>query len=214
MPGAVLSGNAFPHTLSIRFSSLLFLRRKQSKDGVHAMISRLPKYARPEAWVSLALLAALVAGCATAHRGGLRNSREVARAFETFHVYPNHRYWYYNQENSPYAVVGLASPYRIEDINWRELDPDTKTFEKVIGLVESFPAPGSFTFGAFILDPQGQQIGVWYSSLTAGIVVNPETRIVSISAAMPWIDDDRWHGSGVGVGIGSGGGGIGVRIGF
>lgn len=178
------------------------------------MLSKIIRASRIEAWVTLALATALVAGCATANRGGLRNSREVARAFEAFHVYPNHRYWYYNQENSPYAVVGLASPYRIEDINWREVDPDTKTFEKVVGLVESFPAPGSFTYGAFILDPQGQQIGVWYSSLTAGIVVNPETRIVSISAAMPWIDDDRWHGSGVGVGIGSGGGGIGVRLGF
>lgn len=178
------------------------------------MISRLLKPGRPGAWVALALLAALVAGCATANRGGLRISREASRAFETFHVYPNHRYWYYNQENSPYAVVGLASPYRIEDINWREVDPGTKTFEKVVGLVEDFPATGSFTYGAFILDPQGKQIGVWYSSLSAGVVVNPETQIVAISTAMPWIDDDRFHGSGIGVGIGSGGGGIGVRLGF
>jgi hypothetical protein len=164
--------------------------------------------------VLLAVVAALVAGCATAHRGGLRNSREVARAFETLHVYPDHRYWHYNLENNPYAVVGLAPPYRIEDINWREVDPDSKTFEKVVGLVERFPATGSFTFGAFILDPQGQTVGVWYSSLNAGIVVNPETRIVTITTAMPWVDDDRFHGSGVGVGIGSGGGGVGIRLGF
>ncbi len=49
----------------------------------------------------------LLAGCAGANRGGLRNSREVGRAFEVFHADPNYRYWYYNQENSPYAVVGL-----------------------------------------------------------------------------------------------------------
>jgi len=30
-------------------------------------------------------------------------------------------------------VVGLQQPYRIEDINWREVDPNSKTFEKVIG---------------------------------------------------------------------------------
>jgi len=179
------------------------------------MVSGIPKTSRLGAWVALALLVTLVAGCATANRGGLRNSREVARAFETFHVYPNHRYWFYNQENSPYAVVGLAAPYRIEDINWREVDPNTKTFEKVVGLVESFPAPGSFTYGAFILDPQGQPIGFWYSSLSAGISVNPETRIVTVSTAMPWIGDDRWHGSGAGFGIGSGGGGgVGIRLGF
>jgi hypothetical protein len=156
----------------------------------------------------------ILSGCSTANRGGLRNSREVGRAFETFHVYPNHRYWFYNQENNPYAVVGLEPPYRIEDINWREVDPNSKTFEKVVGLVESFPATGSFTYGALIIDPQGQPIGVWYSSLSGGIIVNPETRIVSITTAMPWINDDGWYGSGVGVGIGSGGGGIGIRLGF
>jgi len=162
----------------------------------------------------LAVTAMFVTGCAGANRGGLRNSREGGRAFETFHADPNHRYWYYNQENNPYALVGLQQPYRIEDIKWREVDPNSKTFEKVIGLVQDFPARGAFSYGAYILDPQAQQIGMWYSSLNAGINVNPETKVVSISAAMPWIDDDGWYGSGVGVGIGSGGGGVGVRLGF
>jgi hypothetical protein len=162
----------------------------------------------------LILLVLLFSGCSSVNRGGLRNSREVGRAFETFHVYPNYRYWYYNQENSPYAVVGLQQPYRIEDINWNEVDPNSKIFEKVIGLVQSFPVRGAYTYGAFILDPQAQQIGVWYSSLNAGIKVDPETQVVSINAAMPWVDDDGWYGSGMGVGIGTGGSGIGVRIGF
>jgi hypothetical protein len=162
----------------------------------------------------LSLVAMLVAGCSGANRGGLRNSREVGWAFETFHVESNYRYWYYNQENNPYAVVGLQQPYRIEDINWKEVDPNSKTFEKVTGLVQSFPARGSFTYGAYILDPQAQQIGMWYSSLDAGIKVNPETQVVSINTAMPWVDDHGWYGSGVGVGVGTGGSGIGVRIGF
>jgi hypothetical protein len=162
----------------------------------------------------LTLAALLTAGCSGANRGGLRNSREAGRAFETFHADANYRYWYYNQENNPYAVVGLQQPYRIEDINWKEVDPNSKTFEKVIGLVQSFPVRGSFTYGAYILDPQAQQIGMWYSSLNAGIKVNPETNVVSINTAMPWVDNGGWYGSGVGVGIGSGGGGIGVQLGF
>jgi hypothetical protein len=163
----------------------------------------------------LALTVMFAGGCSGVNRGGLRNSREVGRAFETFHADPDYRYWYYNQENNPYAVVGLQQPYRLEDVNWKEVDPNSKTFEKVIGLVQDFPVRGSFTYGAYILDPQAQQIGMWYSSLNAGIKVNPETKLVSINAAMPWVDDNvGGYGSGVGVGIGSGGGGIGVRLGF
>lgn len=160
------------------------------------------------------LLFLAVNGCSTANRGGLHNSREVGRAFETLHAYPHHRYWFYNQETSPYAVVGLAAPYRLEDQLWTEVDPESKTFEKVVGLVQSFPVRGSFTTGAYILDPQAQQIGVWYSSMNAGIKVDPETKLVSISTGMPFVDDDRGYGSGVGVGVGSGGSGVGIRIGF
>ncbi|RPJ72828.1 MAG: hypothetical protein EHM15_08320 [Desulfobacteraceae bacterium] len=164
----------------------------------------------------LLVLVAVVAsaGCATGHRGGLRHNREVGRAFETLHAFPDHRYWYYFLENSPYAVVGLRAPYRIEDQHWTAVDPDSKTFEKVVGLVQNFPVRGSFTTGAYLLDPQGQTIGVWFSSMNAGIRVDPETKIVSIATGMPWIDDDNWFGSGVGVGVGTGGSGVGVRIGF
>jgi hypothetical protein len=55
---------------------------------------------------------------------------------------------------------------------------------------------------------------MWYSSLDAGIKVNPETKVVSINTAMPWLGNDDWYGSGVGVGVGSGGAGIGIRLGF
>jgi hypothetical protein len=162
----------------------------------------------------IALAVAFFFSCAGANHGGLRNSREVGRAFQTFHAEPDYRYWYYNLENNPYAVVGLKPPYRLEDIHWTEVDPNSKTFEKVIGLVQDFPARGAFTYGAYILDPQAQPIGMWYSSLNAGIKVNPENQVVSISTAMPWINDDGWYGTGVGVGIGSGGGGVGIRLGF
>jgi hypothetical protein len=170
--------------------------------------------------VTLLLAAAccglLVSACAGANRGVLRNSREVGRAFETLHAYPEYRYWYLNQENNPYAVVGLESDYRLEDVMWTPVQPDSPTFEKVVGLVQSFPVPGGFTYGAYIIDPSGRTIGVWYSSMSAGINVSPETRLVSISTGTPWTDDNGLYGSGVGIGIGggSGGGGVGIRLGF
>ena len=61
----------------------------------------------------LSLAAMFIAGCSGANRGGLRNSREVGRAFETFHVYPNHTYYYQGVENNTKALAGLQEPYRI-----------------------------------------------------------------------------------------------------
>jgi hypothetical protein len=81
----------------------------------------------------------------------------------------------------------LNEGFWIRDPVWREVDPSSPAFAKVVGLVKSFPVPGSYTEGFTILDPQRKQIGVWYSSLGAGITVDPGTRQVMISTATPWL---------------------------
>jgi len=144
-------------------------------------------------WVNLAFAAAvavLISACSMANLGWLRNSEEVGRTFETLHVPPDYRYWYLYLENSPYAVLGLNREYRIEDIAWTEVEPGSEVFRKVVGLVESFPVPGSRTYGAYILDAKGEQIGVWYSSMSAGISIDPDTKVVFISTGMPWMVGD------------------------
>jgi hypothetical protein len=134
-----------------------------------------------------AAVAILVTACSFANLGWLRNSEEVDRAFGTLQVFPNYRYWYYYLENSPYAVVGLNREYRFEDISWTEVAPGSETFEKVVELVRRFPVPGSRTFGAYILGPKAEQIGVWYSSMSAGITVDPATKVVSVATGAPWM---------------------------
>ena len=139
-----------------------------------------------------AFVGILISACSIANFGWLRNSEEVGRSFSTLQVSPNYRYWYLYLENSPYAVVGLNREYRIEDISWTEVEAGSEVFRKVVGLVESFPVPGYITYGAYILDSKGERIGVWYSSMGAGITIDPNTGVVSITTLMPWIDDDNW----------------------
>src|SRR5512135_308235 len=90
-------------------------------------------------------MAILISACSIANLGWLRNSEEVDRAFATLQVFPNSRYWYLYLEDSPYAVLGLNREYRLEDISWTEVEPSSEVFRKVVGLVESFPVPGSRT---------------------------------------------------------------------
>jgi hypothetical protein len=141
----------------------------------------------------LIIVAVLAAACSMTHIGGIRMSREVTEQFEKLEVKPNYRYWFLNQENSPYGVAGLDREYRLDDERtWHAVEPDSATFRKVVGLVRSFPLPNSYTSGFAITDPEGRHIGVWYSSLSAGITVNPQTKIVSISTIMPWIFNEHY----------------------
>jgi hypothetical protein len=143
-----------------------------------------------------AALALLVSACATADIGKLRTSPDVERTFETLQVNPDYRYWYLYLEESPYAVLGLNPEYRIEDIWWTEVKPGTETFQKVTELVRRFPVPSSRTFGAYILDAKGEKIGVWYSSLNAGLSVDPTTKVVSVATPTPWMGNGGKKDSG------------------
>ncbi|MCU0559177.1 MAG: hypothetical protein MUD16_03180 [Desulfobacterales bacterium] len=135
----------------------------------------------------LGLIVLAASGCQFETAGSVQKSADVARAFEALDVHPGYRYYVLNQENEPYGVAGLGEGFWIRDPAWREVAPGSPTFEKVVGLVKSFPAPGGYTEGFTILDPQRRQIGVWYSSLGAGITVDPDTKQVMISTATPWL---------------------------
>ena len=136
----------------------------------------------------LAIVAAVVGGCSTTNIGSVRISPEVARQFENLQVNPAYRYWYLNQENNAYGVVGLDREYQLNGGPvWTALEPDSATFRKVVGLVQSFPLPNSITTGYTILDHQGRPIGVWYSSLNAGITVDPVAKTVSVATLTPWV---------------------------
>lgn len=135
----------------------------------------------------LAVAAAWVNGCTPANIGSLRTSAEVTRQFEKLEINPNYRYWYLNQENSPYAVIGLDREYGFSNGPlWRAVEADSPTFKKVVGLVQSFPVPSSVTTGYNILDHQGRAIGVWYSSIGAGVTVDSATKVVSLASRSPW----------------------------
>jgi hypothetical protein len=136
-----------------------------------------------------AALTVLMSACTFANIGGIRNSQDVERSFEAIQAVPGYRYWYLYLENTPYAVAGLKGDYRIQDIWWTEVEAGSETFRKVVGLVESFPVPGSRTFGAYILDHNQEQIGVWYSSMSAGITVDPDNKVVLIATGTPWMQN-------------------------
>jgi hypothetical protein len=137
--------------------------------------------------IVLSLAAALVAACTFANVGSVRISPEVTRQFESLQANPGYRYWYLNQENNPYGVIGVDREYAFDGGPvWREVEAGSPTFRKVVGLVESFPVPGSKAVGHTFSDHQGRTIGVWYSSLGLGVTIDPAAKTVSPSTTSPW----------------------------
>ena len=134
----------------------------------------------------------LLGGCSTANYGGLKRSRDVARAFETYHVFEEHRYYYLNKENNPFAVIALQNDYTIQGKNfWRQFDPHSDLLEKIDDMVEGFTVYYVRTYGSNIADPRGKKFGYWYSSLQlVWVTVYIEARTVAIRTETPWLWDD------------------------
>jgi hypothetical protein len=133
----------------------------------------------------IAVLSAI--NCHIENAGSLERSPEVTAAFEAFRVPSDYHYYFLNQKNNPFGVVGLKSGHVLEDPDWQSVDPTSPVFKKVVDLVRGFPARGGFSEGFLVLDPQKNPIGIWYSSLGAGITVDPNTHRVMISTSKPWL---------------------------
>jgi hypothetical protein len=182
----------------------------------HQFFCRLKEYGN--SFRAIFLLFSLIGlvsclGCSGANYGSLKRSRDVTQAFETYHVYPNHRYYYLHSENDPYAVIALLNRYMVSDKQWTEFDPQTDKLEKIVDLVKRFPVNYANAYGSYLMDSSGNQIGYWYSSLQLrSLKVDNEAQKVSIYTDMPWLRDNE-RGFGTGIGIGSGGSGMGIRIG-
>jgi hypothetical protein len=134
-------------------------------------------------------------GCAVNVRiGGQKISSEVTRVFESYQVLPDHRYYHIGWDTRPYAIVGLKAPYHIPSKFWLEFDANSETLKKRVDALEIFNERGyTRAYGYYILDPAGNRIGVWYSSISIfSANVNNTNNSVNITMDRPWVTGDRF----------------------
>ena len=126
------------------------------------------------------LLSALISGCFENY-GRLKHNANVTRDFQTYQVDPNFKYYFYGRRSMPYAIVGIDREYHMRSRVWREVDHDTKEFQKMIFWVwdDNIPYTRFPRSGAHITDPNGKKVGIWYSSIWyAAVRFDKNNRIV------------------------------------
>ena len=120
----------------------------------------------------------ILSGCFENY-GRLKHNDEVTRAFQTYQVEPDYKYYYYGRTNMPYAIVGIDRAYHMQSRVWREVDQDTEQFKKMIYWVWDDVYVPFYLSGAYITDPGGKKVGIWYSGIWyAAIRFEENNRIV------------------------------------
>ena len=114
--------------------------------------------------------------------GKLERSREVTKKFETYQILPNHKYYFRGAKSRPTVIVGINETYELNLKLWVPVDPNSEDFRVIIDRV-SLQGMGRAVepWGFRILDPAGNDVGVWYSALSnAAVQINEKRQITNL----------------------------------
>jgi hypothetical protein len=125
-------------------------------------------------WLRMAtLVAALVvifvfSGCATtgSPKGRMERSRDLDRIFLSYEVLPDHQYYTSGGYDLPNAILAIHNDYELVTDLWLSIpNVNSAQIRKWIDTIspeENYRGTRGY-FGAYILDPNGNRVGAWYS---------------------------------------------------
>lgn len=101
--------------------------------------------------------------------GKIALNDETTRAFESYSVNEDFRYYISGPDGNPNVIVGLHRDHRIGPrILWKEVEMTPKAMKEITeNMKKRASVRMHFLYGFNLLDPQGKPIGVWYSIQTA-----------------------------------------------
>jgi hypothetical protein len=112
--------------------------------------------------------------------GKLKRDRDVNHIFQTYKVLPDHKYYTTGHADIPYAIIGIQSKYKLRPGIWNEVELTTPLLRGWISKMDNIY--GYPPYGSVILDDNGQQIGIWYSSKQWTTVIIEENNEIAILA--------------------------------
>jgi hypothetical protein len=146
------------------------------------------KHIRRKLSALLTIAALALAGTGCENYGKLQRDSELTRAFENHTLPRDYTYYYYGRENMPYAVMGVGFEYTLESELWQTVDLQSDRFKNMVKWIwtDHNYAP----YGAYILGPEGERIGIWYASIShAAINVNAAQKTVGVIPDKPFLRD-------------------------
>lgn len=112
--------------------------------------------------------------------GKLERDQETTRIFQTYNVLPDHKYYVSGIGEIPSAIIGIRDKYKLRSGLWKEVKlttPLLRSWVSQMDIVFGYPP-----YGSAILDNNGNQLGIWYSSKQWTTVIIEQNNQVAILA--------------------------------
>ena len=122
---------------------------------------KYPVFRKAAAWMVLVFMLLFFAGCA-GNYGYVQRSREVGRMFENLNIPSDYNYYFTGPEAVPYAIIGIHPDYNLKTRLWKSVNLTTEMLQMWLasGMQGAIGMPPG---GSYILGPDGEKIGIWYS---------------------------------------------------
>jgi hypothetical protein len=121
----------------------------------------------------------LLAAACTKNYGRFIKNAEVDLAFRQGDHQRGYRYFYAGRDTMPYAIIGIDTNYTVPSRYWIPFTPEPERLRKMAG--NMYGKHRYNPAGYHILDPEGNVIGVWYSSVNQySVSVDQQNRTVEV----------------------------------
>jgi hypothetical protein len=133
------------------------------------------------------ITAIMLSGCAGSY-GKLNWDPQVTDSFRNHDIQQGFNYYYYGVGNRTFAIAGISTEYNFESRLWREVPQDTDAFKGLVSRAwENYFYMPYDPQGAHILNPEGNRVGVWYSSLRFVTVKFTENNRIILMPDTPFL---------------------------
>ncbi len=135
----------------------------------------------------------VLAGCAQNY-GRLQRNEEVDKIFKTYQVLPDHKYYYSGPEGRPDAIMGIHKDYTLETTQWVQFNISGNTLKKGVDSINFHNSNRvrNYPYGFIIFDPDGRQVGVWYSIWDWTTVILEQDNLITVFP--PAVEDPSGNG--------------------
>jgi hypothetical protein len=110
-------------------------------------------------------------GCAestTGNRGSIKGDINAYNEFSIYKINPDLNYYISGHEEVPNALIGLKKSYVLSGSGWKRIEPSQKAYREIIQNMQKKASTHKLKQNGFaVCDDKDEQIGVWYSILSA-----------------------------------------------
>ena len=141
-------------------------------------------------FVSILLLVGILntqAGFTASERKGssIIPSREATDIWHSYEILPNYHYYYTGPKSQPNFIIGIDNKYQFTSKLWTPVDLTPEMLNNWFNYIRPRVGYSQDRYGAFIIGPSGERLGLWYSVKdwrTVGSASLNENNQVSVTA--------------------------------